>query len=40
VDAILELKKKTINDFKKFMHRLNKGHVDNYDMILHQIAFI
>ena len=34
------LKLKVIKDFNKFLNRLNKGYIDNYDMILHQIAFI
>ena len=40
VDAIVDLKKKVITDFNKYLVRLNKGYTDNYDMILHQIAFI
>ena len=40
VDAITNLKKKVIKDFNKFLVRLNKGYVDNYDMILHEISFI
>ena len=34
------LKLKVIKDFDKFLKRLNKGYIDNYDMILHQISFI
>lgn len=40
VDAITNLKKKVIKDFDKFLRRLNKGYIDNYDMILHEISFI
>ena len=40
VDAITNLKLKVIKDFNKFLNRLNKGYIENYDMILHQIAFI
>lgn len=40
MDAITNLKKKVIKDFNKFLIRLNKGYIDNYDMILHQISFI
>ena len=34
------LKLKVIKDFDKFLKRLNKGYIENYDMILHQISFI
>lgn len=40
VDAITNLKLKVIKDFDKFLKRLNKGYIENYDMILHQIFFI
>lgn len=40
VDAITNLKKKVIKDFDKFLKRLNKGYVEDYSMILHQISFI
>lgn len=40
VDAIANLKLKVIKDFDKFLKRLNKGYIEDYDMILHQISFI
>lgn len=40
VDAIANLKLKVIKDFDKFLKKLNKGYIENYDMILHQISFI
>ena len=40
VDALVEMKKKVIKDFDHFVRRMNKGYVDKYDMILHDISFI
>lgn len=40
VDAITNLKAKTIKDFDKFLKRMNKGYRDDYAKILHQISFI
>ena len=40
VDALVEIKKKVIKDFDHFVRRMNKGYVDEYDMILHDISFI
>lgn len=40
MDAIGNLKLKVIENFNKFLKRLNKGYIDDYSMILHQISFI
>ena len=40
MDALSKLKSNTITRFQKFLKRLNKGYVDDYSMILHEIAFI
>ena len=40
VDALSKLKSNAITRFQKFLKRLNKGYVDDYSMILHEIAFI
>lgn len=40
MDVVANTKLRVIKDFNKFLVRLNKGYVDNYDMILHRISFI
>lgn len=40
MDALSKLKSNAITRFQKFLKRLNKGYVDDYSMILHEIAFI
>jgi hypothetical protein len=40
VDALIELKKKVIKDYDRFTKRLGNGYIDEYCMILHEIAFI
>lgn len=40
MDAIIELKKKAIKDFQKFLNRLELGYVDDYSTILNTISFI
>ena len=40
VDAIDNLKLKTIKEFDKWLARLIVGYKDNYDFILHEISFI
>lgn len=40
MDAIGNLKLKTIKEYDKWLSRLTVGYKDNYDFILHEIAFI
>ena len=39
-DAIVALKYKTIEDYKRLVNRLERGHKDSYEQILEQIAYI
>lgn len=40
VNVINNIKQQVIVDFDKYLNRLYIGHQDNYDNILHKIAFI
>ena len=40
VDAIVNLKKKVISEFGKYLKRLQKGYQDDYSFLLNEISFI
>ena len=40
MDAINELKIQVINDFNEYLNKASFGYEENYEMILHKIAFI
>lgn len=40
VDALDNLKKKAIQDYKKFVRRVLKGHRDDYSILMSEINFI
>lgn len=35
-----KLKKKIIQDYRKLLRRVAKGHIDKYDLILNEISFV
>ena len=39
-DAIVDLKCKTIKDYKQLIDRLERGHKDSYEQVLEQIQYI
>ena len=40
MDVLTNLKSDAIKRFQAFLKRLDKGYVDDYSIILHEIAFI